>query len=168
MPDHSELENFPAEHQQNPRRWSRFVARNGYLFVGNILVSTAIVAAIILVGALTPKEIEDRKALQREGSVTYTNNVQIGGRRDATVFYTFTFNGRSYSGKAFLPHEYSEKVQNYSKDGNFPVLFIPENPSINHPYDWSGNGPIPILFYILIIILIVQWSSLVRFVLRNF
>jgi hypothetical protein len=122
---------------------------------------------IILVGALTPKEIRDRKALQSEGSVAHTNDVQIGGMRDATVFYTFTFNGRPYSGKAFLPREYSARVLNYSKFGNFPILFLPRDPSISHPYDWSGDGPIPILFYILIIILIVQWSGLIRFVLHN-
>jgi len=100
----------PAELQQNSPRRIRPTARGIYYLAGSTLVSLAIVAFIIIVASLTPKEVEERNDLQREGSLIYTNNVQVGGMRSATVFYTFTYSGKSYSGKAFLPHEYLGKV----------------------------------------------------------
>jgi len=166
MPYESPLENengVPDDSPQPLRRLMRFAARNGYLLVGNILVSSALVTAIIFVGAFTPKDIKDRNDLRREGRVTYTNDVHVGGRRDATVFYTFTYDQKSYSGKAFLPSEYLDKVRNYSKSGDFPVQFLPMDPSINHPNDWIGNGPTAILLPILVAILAIQLSRLAWF-----
>jgi hypothetical protein len=87
--------------------------------------------------------------------------------RSATVFYSFIYDGRSYSGKALLPHEYLGKVLNYSKSGGFPVLFLPRDPSINHPSDWAGNGPFPFIGYLIILILIVQWTGLIRLFVRD-
>jgi hypothetical protein len=159
---------IPAELQQQTPRKTRLTAMGVYCLVGSMTVSGAIAALVILVGSLTPKEIRDRHDLEREGRVTYTNDVQAGGMRSATVFYTFTYDGQSYSGKARLPHDYLEKVLNYSKSGGFPVLFLPRDPSINHPYDWKGNGPFPFIGYLLILIVIVQWTGLIRFFLRDF
>ncbi len=159
---HAELQ------QQLPRRIRPQVnARGIYYLVGGTLVSVAIAALIIIVGSLTPKEIKDRVALKREGSLTYTNDVRVGGGRSSTVFYTFTFKGQSYSGKAFLPHEYLDKVVSYSKVGNFPILFVPRNPSINHPYDWMGSGSFPLICYLLTIIIIVQWSVLIKSIFQD-
>jgi hypothetical protein len=167
MTDDSRLENdtcAPAELQPKLPKRFRLAARSIYCLVGSILVSIAIATFIILLGAFTPKEIKDRSDLAREGSLTYTNDVRVGGMRSATVFYTFTYNGKSYSGKTYLPTEYSKKVLNYSRSGNFPVLFLPENPSINHPSDWRGNGPFPFIGYILIVVLVIQWTGLIRFI----
>ena len=164
MSDNSKFENETYIPEGSQPSFLRFVVRNKYLFVCNSLVSIAIAAMIISIGALMPREIKDRNDLKREGRVTYTNDVQVGGRRDATVFYTFTYDGKTYSSKAFIPIEYADKVLNYSKSGGFPILFLPRNPSINHPKDWTGNGPAPIHLYILVIILIVQWSRLAMYV----
>jgi hypothetical protein len=170
MIDDNQLKNeicLPAELQQKLPRRIRPTARGIYYLVGSMLVSLAIVAFVMIVGSLTPKEIEERNDLQREGSLTYTNSVQVGGMRSATVFYTFIYNGESYSGKAYLPREYLEKVSNYSKLGHFPVLFLPRNPSINHPYDWEGSGSFPFVGYALITIIIIQWSLLIRLILQD-
>ncbi len=158
---------IPAELQQTLPSRTRLAARGRliYSLVGGIIVSIALATLAMIVGSLTPGEIKERNALRREGSVTYTNDVRVGGMRSATVFYTFTYKGQSYSGNAFLPHEYSEKVENYSKAGRFPVLFLPRNPSINHPYDWTGSGSVPLIFYILLITIIFQWIFLARFIL---
>lgn len=159
----------PAELQQTlPRRIRLAVrGRSIYYFVGSIVVSIAIATLAMIAGSLTPKEIRERNALRREGNVTHTNDVRVGGMRSATVFYTFTYNGQSYSGNAFLPHEYLEKVENYSKTGKFPVLFLPRNPSINHPNDWTGSGSVPLILYLLLIIIIFQWIFLSRFILHD-
>jgi hypothetical protein len=166
----AQLENetcVPAELQQKLPRRIRLAAAGILYLVTNVLVSTAIVTFIILAGSLTPKDIKDRNDLQREGSVTFTNDVRIGGKGSATVFYTFTYNGKSYSGKAYLPREYSKKVLSYSKAGNFPVTFLPGDPTINHPYDWRGVGSFPSFLYLLILLIIVQWSALIRFLLPD-
>ena len=111
--DNSPLKNeicAPAELQQKLPRKIRLAARGIYYLAGSMLVSIAVATFVVIVGSVTPKEIKDRNDLGREGNLIYTNDVQVGGMRSATVFYTFTYSGKSYSGKAFLPHEYLGKV----------------------------------------------------------
>jgi hypothetical protein len=158
---------IPAELNQELPRKTRLTPMGIYSLVGSGTVSAAIVALVVAFGSFTPKEIKDRHDLEREGRVTYTDDVQVGGMRSATVFYSFAYDGQSYSGKAFLPHEYLERVLNYSKSGSFPVVFLPRDPSINHPNDWKGNGSFPFVGYLLILILIIQWTGLTRLFLRD-
>ena len=167
MTDDSRLENgigVPTESQRKLPKRIRLAARSISYLIGSVLVSAIIVAFIVFLGALTPKDIKDRHDLEREGSLIYTNDVRIGGARSATVFYTFAYNGQSFSGKAYLPSEYSKRVLNYSKSGNFPVLFLPRDPSINHPSDWKGNGSFPFIGYLLVMVVIIQWTGLIRFI----
>jgi hypothetical protein len=158
----------PAELQQVlPRKFRPQLAVGSiYYFVGTMVVSGAIATFAMLGGSQTLKEIKDRNALKQESSLTYTNDVRVGGLHSATVYYSFVSKGRQYRGEAFLPREYSERVRSYSRTGNFPVLFVPTNPSINHPYDWTGSGS-PLLFFILSLIVIVQWVLLARFMLYD-
>ena len=106
MIDDNQLDNgicVPAELQQRlPRRVRlRLGARGIYYLVGDTLVylvgdtlvSIAIAALIIVAGSLTPKEIKERNELKREGSLTYTNDVQVGGGRSSTVFFYVSLQG---------------------------------------------------------------------------
>jgi len=141
----------------------RNISENIYLIAINTLLSGVFVTMILVGGSLTPKEIEAGKELKREGVLTYTNDVQVGGIRSATVFYTFIYDGKSYSGKALLPREYKERVPNYSKTGKFPVRFLPRDPSINHP-DWTE--PFPFLACFLIPVVLVQWVGMAKAIFR--
>lgn len=157
---------IPRELQQNVPRKVRLSGRGTYSLVGSAMVSVAIAVFIIVVGSLTPREIRNRNELKREGKVAYTNDVRVGGMRSATVFYSFAYDGRTYEGQAFLPHQYLGDVLSYSRHGGFPVLFLPRNPSINHPYGW-GSGPFPYFLYIFVAILVIQWSILTRYIVRD-
>jgi len=104
-----------------------------FYLVRGLLVAAAFTALIVITGSLTPKEIRVRRALAREGKTTLTNDVHVGGMRSATVFYTFAYGGQTYTGEAYLPSQYLDKVLNYSKTGNFPVLFAASDPSSTIP-----------------------------------
>jgi hypothetical protein len=156
----------PEELQQELPRKICLAQRGIYYLVGSTVVSIAIAAFIITGSSSTPKEIKDRYDLQHHGSVTYTNDVRVGGMRSATVFYTFSYDGNIYNGRAFLPHEYLDKVLNYSQVGHFPVLFLPENPLVNHPYDWMG-GSFPFFLYLFGLIIVAQWAVLIRLILQD-
>lgn len=157
---------IPRELQQDVPRKVRLSGKGTYYLVGSGIVSMAIAAFILVVGSLTPNEIRNRNALERGGEVTYTNDVRVGGMRSATVFYSFSYAGRTYDGEAFLPHEYLDSILSYSKHGGFPVLFLPTNPSINHPYGWS-SGSFPYFLYIFVAIIVVQWAVLLNYLVRD-
>jgi hypothetical protein len=128
------------------------------------LISTCILTAFVLVA----RNARNDSQLAREGRLAHTNDVRVGGRDDTKVFYTFINNGQSYDGEAFIPRNDLEKVANYSKVGNFPILFLPSNPSISHPYDWRESR-LPLLVLLLpIAVIIYVFHVWVRFLLRDF
>jgi hypothetical protein len=155
---------IPAELRLGPPRSIRFTltGRAIYYLLGSVIVSAAIGALLMIAGSLTPRELIQRAELKREGKVVYAKDVHVGGMRSATVFYTFTYNGVSYTGESFLPHEYLEKVLTYSRVGGFPLMVLQSNPTISHPSDWSGSGSIPTIVYIFVLILAFQWAVLAR------
>ena len=157
----------PAELQQERPRRFRLAAKGVYYLLGSLVVSTAALAVVIALSIHDAKMIKKGNELAHEGQLVYTDDVRAGGGRNATVYYSFNYNGERYRGSAFLPKEHLSQVEQYSKSGSFPVLFLPSNPSVNHPSDWHDTETLPWMKYLFVLIVIFQWSYLVRFILRD-
>lgn len=158
---------LPKELQQPVPRKIRLAAMGVYYLVGNVVLSVLFSALAIAILSDTVSVVRKGKELARNGILAYTGDVQPRGR--ATVEYSFTYNGNVYRGEALLPDRYSNKIEGYRKSGNFPVLFLPLDPSINHPSDWHDDESYssPIISYILIAVVVCSWSYLGMFILRD-
>jgi hypothetical protein len=159
----------PDESRQESPRKCKLAAGDIYSIAGNAIISALMLTLAVMVFAKTAKEVRIGQELAREGRLAYTADVQSGGMHLATVYYSFTDNGITYRGEAMLPRRYLNKINDYSKSGNFPVLFLPRDPSINHPYAWHDDQTYSAAFisYLLIAIVIVQWTMLIRLILRR-
>lgn len=129
---------MPAELRQRSPWKTRLAAISGYL-VGNMLVSAFFLAAAVTGLSRTAKEVRNGRELARDGRLAYTADVQSGGLHLATVYYSFIYNGTQYRGEAILPQRYLNRINEYSKSGDVPVLFLPADPSISYPDDWRDD-----------------------------
>jgi hypothetical protein len=161
---------IPTELQQDAPRNIRLSAAGIYLFLANMLISAFMLAIAVGAFSMTTQNIAKGKLLARDGQVAYTGDVQSAGMHLATVHYSFNYNGQAYRGEALLPKRYLSKINDYSKAGNFRVLFLPRDPSINHPYDWQDDESysFPFISYVFVALLILQWSGLIRYTLPDF
>jgi hypothetical protein len=159
----------PAELQHDLPRRIRLAARGVYYLLGSMAISILMIAFIVVDFSKTAKEVRNGAELARDGIVAYTGDVQAGGMHLATACYSFTWNGTLYRGKARLPSRYLDKIDDYSKSDNFPVLFLPRDPSINHPNDWRDDESYSSAFisYVLIVLVVIQWSVLFRAILQE-
>jgi hypothetical protein len=172
MTDDSRMQNgvsAPDESRQESPRKARRTAGVIYSLLGNTIISALILTFAVMVFTKNAKDVRVGKELARDGHLAYTADVQSGGMHLATVYYSFINNGITYRGEAMLPHRFLNKINDYSKAGSFPVLFLPRDPSINHPYDWHDDQKYSAAFisYLMIAIVIVQWTMLIRFILRR-
>lgn len=147
----------------------RALAKNVYGLVYNTVISVLILTLAVWVLSDTAKNVRNSKELARDGRLAYTGDVDSGGRGQSTVYYSFTYGGRLYRGEKLLPHRYLNRISDYRKSGNFAVLFLPGDPSINHPFYWHDDESYSSAFvsYVLIAIVIVQWSAWGRFILQE-
>jgi hypothetical protein len=146
---------IPDELQQKMPRKFRLSADGMYYLYGSLLVSIVFLTFVIGVGINDARLISKGNRLAHEGQLIYTDDVQAGG---ATVYYSFTYNGETYHSEAFLPKKYLSLVERYSKSGSFPVLFLPNNPSINHPYDWHDTVSLLWLRLFVFFCVVFLWS----------
>jgi len=160
---------IPAEVQQELPRKIRLAGRGVYYLLGSVAVSVLILTLAVMVFSKTAKDVRNGRELASGGQLAYTGDVQAGGPHLATVYYSFIYDGTLYRGEALLPQRFLTKIDDYNKSGNFPVLFLPGDPSINHPYDWQDDESYASAFlsYVLIAIFILQWSVLGKFILRD-
>ena len=147
-----------------PSRKVRLTAR-GVNLASNALVSIGILSFAISGLFITAKNVRNGKELARNGRLAYTADVQAGGMHLATAYYSFVYDGRVYRGKALLPRRYLDKMTDYNKSADFPVLFLPRDPSINHPQAWQDDEHYSSSFlsYVLIAITAGQWFLLYRY-----
>lgn len=159
----------PAELLQASPRKVRLAGKGIYYLVGSVLVSTAMIGFALVGLSITKTNVKNGIELAREGRLAYTGDVKAGGMHLSTVYYGFVYDGRAYRGEALLPRRYLNTISDYNKSGDFPVLFLPRNPSINHPYMWRDDEShgFAFLSYVLAAIVIVQWSMLGRFILTD-
>jgi hypothetical protein len=102
------------------------------IFLGMALLGFA------ALGAQTYSLVRDKdlsQALQRDGRETIATVTQVLSGHTTRVYYTFGIGGGStFRGKAKIP----EGLYWHSGNGGrLPVLFLPRDPSINHPIGWA-------------------------------
>ena len=56
------------------------------------------------------------------------------GRSANSVTYTFAANGGTVSGKAEVPSEFMQRLE---ESGGLSIRYLPSNPAINHPAAWE-------------------------------
>ncbi len=84
-------------------------------------------------GYLTMQKVQHRKALSRQGQVTAATVTRILSGHSLTAVYAFQAAGAAYRGKAKIP-EGQRPVPRVGEQ--LSVLFLPSDPSVNHPRDW--------------------------------
>jgi hypothetical protein len=149
---------------QPRQRLGQVLANNIYGLVPSLVISALLLtlAASILSGTATA--VRNARELARDGRLVYASDVEPG-RRWVVVRYSFVYGGKLYRGEAPLPSRYVSKVRDYMNSGNLPVLFLPADPSINHPNEWHDDESYSHAFlsYLLVAIVIVQWWGWGRF-----
>jgi hypothetical protein len=131
---------------QLPRRTR--LAKNG--------VQSAIVLAILLLIAVPSMIWACMNAMQLKQTRTAlrqdSNEVigRVDKRTKSEFHYSFVVNGRSFTGHASI------QLQTFQVSDPLPILYVPTNPSINHPAGWEEPSLVvwfpfflPILFLLI-------------------
>jgi hypothetical protein len=118
-----------------PRRVSLTV-KGGLLIFAVSAISIAFVVLTAFLYLRNAREIRDGDDLVRLGQMTYAYDLQVGGLRGWSVSYKLRYNGKEYSGRAPIPKSNENEMFGYTT-APFPVLYLPENPSVNHPKNWK-------------------------------
>ncbi len=121
--------------QHEPRNVS-FTLKGAFLILAVSAISIAFVALAAYLYLRNSREIRDGDDLARRGQVTYAYDVRVGGLRAWSVSYKIRYNGTEFSGRAPIPKGNENEMFSYATSP-FPVLFLPDNPSVNHPKNWS-------------------------------
>jgi len=157
----------PAELKQRLPRKVRLAAMGAYYLLGSSLVSAAILALLFYDVSLDVRNADNSAILARQGQSTNADKAWTIGNYDATVRYTFWFDGKAYEGEAGVPRGYRNKVRKYCKTGNLPILFLAADPSVNHPSEWRDTFSVHFLEIGMMLILLIQWSALGKFIRRE-
>lgn len=101
-----------------------------------------LVLGLICVGAISYSIIKDKRtaeALHREGHWATGSVTKIihPRRSNDYVYYTFPFGDTAYHGRATVSDFQSIHVQ---VGDQLPILFLPSDPSVNHPSEWGWWG----------------------------
>ena len=99
------------------------------------MISAIFFAGVILMGIWSCIQIRHRAELQRDGLEVVGRVTGLGsGRGAGLVKYSFTVNGTAFSGQAPEPENLVGRIGEFD---HIRVLFLPENPAINHPEGWE-------------------------------
>lgn len=146
---------------QLPRRTR--LAKNGIVSV--ILLTILLVVAGALSfrpGMNAMQEMQTRAALRDLGSDAVG---KVGRTRGYYLDYSFTVDGRSFTGHALMPDRIRDSSQDYD-----PLLirYLPSNPAINRPAGWEESDPavwlsllLPILLLLISAVMLV-WMRIDR------
>lgn len=118
-----------------PRRVT-LTLRGGFLIFAVAVISIVFLSCVVNLYLHNASEIRDGNDLARNGRLTYASNVRVGGISGWSVSYTFPFNEKMYSGKAHIPKSRQKEMFSYG-DSPFPILFLPNDPLVNHPKNWN-------------------------------
>jgi hypothetical protein len=137
--------------QQVPRK-VRLTSKGVLYVLLALALSAACVSFMIHLLLLVDREKHEWTDLTREGQTIYASEVQLRGIPEWNVHYTFAYDGKAYSGLALVPKDKQGEMFNYEKS-LFPILFLPSNPSVNHPKGWSEGDPAPWHVYTILSLL---------------
>jgi hypothetical protein len=132
----------------------------------NGLQALKVAAALLLVavagflwgGSFALHQMQSRNALRRQSSESVA---EINRAVRSEVDYTFTVNGKSFTGKAVIPGNIHIRHSD-----RLAVRYFPPNPAINHPSAWEWSE-IPGLEPPLVPLMLVVPAIFLIFSLRN-
>lgn len=120
--------------------------RRGFWTVtATAIISAFAIAATLWLGKNALQNIQKWQALRRDGSDTVGHVTRTANRKHLTVYYSFTVNGTSLTGKADAPKRLEQSLQDSSP---LSIRYLPANPAVNHPADWE-YGPSDSVWFIL-------------------
>ena len=77
--------------------------------------------------------LTEADTLRREGSEAVG---LVGWTHKSEVDYTFTVDGRSFTGEASMPNQVAKSLDRFDR---LPIRYLPSNPAINHPAAWEES-----------------------------
>jgi len=114
----------------------RLDADVGYKFLLFVIVFLG--GGLICIGGASYYYAEQawhREALNRGGREAIARITEIdSGRGSTAVYYTFRLSGTVHQGHAYFPQD---RYLNIRVGEEMPILFLPSDPSINHPISWE-------------------------------
>jgi hypothetical protein len=129
----AEAPTIPSELMgQLPRRTR--ISHNGIqmaIAATGLLAFAVFSSYFVIANALQARQTRD--ALRRESNET---TGQVKRTHKSKVDYTFTVDGRSFAGEAFMPNQMAESLRDFDP---LPVRYLPSNPAINHPAAWEES-----------------------------
>jgi hypothetical protein len=142
---------------QLPRRTR--LARKGIVFAIVLAILLAIGAvATFRAGVKGLRLTQTRTALRQESN-------EVIGRVDkktrSEFYYSFLVNGSTFTGRASI------QLQTFQVSDRLPILYVPSNPSLNHPLAWEEPtaviwfpffGPVVLIVIALVVYLSMRWD----------
>ena len=111
-------------------------ARYVLMLVLIFLVGGALIFGWYTFGSLN--QVRQRAALRSEGREVVGEVTDLTtGRGTEYVKYSFTFGGKSFSGKARIPGHSGIVLH---KQDRIIIRFLPSDPAVNHPYAWEWSA----------------------------
>ena len=65
------------------------------------------------------------------------------------VEYTFTADGKTYTGEAIVP---LEDYRGIGLTSSLAIRYLPENPAVNHPVDWEWSAMSELELYFVVVL----------------
>jgi hypothetical protein len=142
---------------QLPRRTR--LAKNGIQSAIVLMILIAIAVAITLrVGMHAAQLTRTRTALRQDSNEVIG---KVDKRTRSEFYYSFSHNGKTFTGRA------SKQAHNLQVSDPLPILYVPSNPSINHPSAWEEPteldwvpyfGPVILLLISLAVHISMRWD----------
>lgn len=106
----------------------------GYVLLVFVLIFLGVAA--IWFGASSYYHVQQwqhRGALNRDGRETFARITEIDSGRSTSVYYTFRSGDAVHHGHAYFPEG---RYLDVHVGQQIPILFLPSDPSVNHPSGW--------------------------------
>lgn len=97
------------------------------------------VAGAVWIGVDAVRQTQHKAALRQggsEGVALITSRGREGRSATVTVRYDFNVNGEIFTGKADVPDQLNSSLQ---ASGSLPILYLPADPTVNHPAAWEWS-----------------------------
>ena len=143
--------------QQLPRK-IRLTTRGLLTILASLVFSLALIALALSGFFFNAKQKKNGDELVTAGRVISADDAYIVESRASHVHYTFSYNGQEYRGEATVPEELSDSVRNsILTTHTLPILYVPTDPSINHPQGWRETEAPPWFLLFLVGTVLVLW-----------
>lgn len=127
-----------------PRK-SRLAQKGTQLAVALVIVLVLAVAQAIWAGIHASHLLQTKSALRQTSSEVIG---KIDKQTKSEYFYSFLVDGTQFTGRA------SMQLQTFRVSDPLPILYLPSNPSINHPAAWeepTALAWIPFMYQMILV-----------------